>query len=679
MHVLTHSCGWPGSGEVTESWRRETAVPIEPTTSDVRTSARDALERHAWAEAFELFSRADRDSDLAGPDLESLAEAAWFTGHAKVATEAKERAFTAYLADGVPVRAAYLALKLTQEYAYRGKRSIASAWMRRGERLLDDEDECYSHGYVAVCRSEAARGAGDIDGAREEAERAVGIGARVGDADLQATALTLLGSLRIATGETSDGFALMEEATIAAVNGELSPFVTGVTYCTMISACRDLTDYRRASEWTEATERWCERQSVSGFPGVCRVHRAEVVALSGAWERAEDELRRATDELAAFDAAPPLADGFYAIGEIRLRMGDITGAEEAVRQAHAFGRSPEPVMSLIRLAEGKVRSALEAINAAVEHQTWDLWARARLLPAQIEIAIAAGDPALARQAAEELERLVQTYDSPALHATKHEAFGRVLMAEGDHAPAAREIRIAIDHWREVAAPYEVARGRALLATALRAMRDDDGADLELGVARDEFDRLGARLDAAGAEREIQIAADRRATPVQTRKTFMFTDIVGSTNLAELLGNESWERLLRWHDDALRALFARHGGEVVNSTGDGFFVAFDSARRGIECAVGIQRALVEHRLASGFAPSVRIGLHAAEANRRGDDYSGMAVHVAARVAALAGDGEIVATVATLAEAGDVPASDAREVALKGVTDPVRVVSVVWDPV
>jgi class 3 adenylate cyclase len=157
---------------------------------------------------------------------------------------------------------------------------------------------------------------------------------------------------------------------------------------------------------------------------------------------------------------------------------------------------------------------------------------------------------------------------------------------------------------------------------------------------------------------------------------MFTDIVGSTSLAEALGDEAWERLLRWHDDALRALFAAGGGEVVNSTGDGFFVAFESARAGIDCAIAIQRALAEQRRLSGFALSVRIGLHAAEANRRGDDYSGVGVHLASRVAAAAGDGEIVATGDTLVEAGDVARSDEREVELKGLSAPVRVASVDW---
>jgi len=157
---------------------------------------------------------------------------------------------------------------------------------------------------------------------------------------------------------------------------------------------------------------------------------------------------------------------------------------------------------------------------------------------------------------------------------------------------------------------------------------------------------------------------------------MFTDIVGSTNLAELLGNDAWERLLRWHDDALQGLVRKGGGEVVKSTGDGFFFAFDTARAGIDCARSIQRTLADHRQDSGFALSVRVGLHTAEANRRADDYSGMGVHVASRVAALAGGGEILATGETLAEAGDAGASEPREATVKGVTAPVSISKVTW---
>ncbi|MGH8927570.1 MAG: adenylate/guanylate cyclase domain-containing protein [Acidimicrobiia bacterium] len=656
----------------------ERGARLEPATAaDLIEDARAAIGRHAWVEALELFTRADKEEPLSGSDLEAMAEAAFFAAQADVAIEAKERAFKAYQVDGNRIRAATLALDLFDQYSYKGKPSIAAAWMRRGEKLLEDEPESYAHGYLALTKAFAARANNDIDGALAQAELAVQIGERSGDVDLVAFSMTVLGSLRIATGAVSNGFELMEEAAVAAINGELSAFTAGITCCNMIAACRDLSDYQRAREWTEATEKWCEREGVGGFPGVCRVHRAEVVALTGAWERAEEELRRATSELASYNAAPPMGDGFYAIADIRLRKGDLEGAEEALRQAHALGRDPQPALARIRLAQGKVRAAATGINSALAQQSWDKWARTRLLPAQIEIAIASGDVALARRGAEELTELVDTYQTPAMQAGKHEAWGRVHLADGDADGAAHELREAIHHWREVAAPYEIARARALLASALRSLHDDDGADLEIATARSEFARLGARIDELAAAKAMQIAADRSTAPVQTTKAFMFTDIVGSTNLAEMLGNEAWEQLLQWHDDALRELFARHGGEVVHSTGDGFFVAFDSAKQGIECAVAVQRELAEHRRTSGFAPMVRIGVHAAEANRRGDDYSGIGVHVAARVAALAGAGEVFVSTETLRGAEDFSVSEPREVALKGVAEPITIVSVAWN--
>ncbi len=251
----------------------------------------------------------------------------------------------------------------------------------------------------------------------------------------------------------------------------------------------------------------------------------------------------------------------------------------------------------------------------------------------------------------------------------------MLFAEGDGVAASHALREAIKRWREVGSPYEVARARALLASALR-MLDDDGADLELRVALDEFRRLGAMVDAAAAERELRDAEERRSGPAHVRKTFMFTDIVGSTVLAEALGDAAWERLLRWHDDMLRRVIADGGGELVKSTGDGFFAAFETGGQGIGCAIAIQRALRDHRDDTGFALAVRVGLHAAEASRRGNDYSGMGVHIAARVSALAGAGEILATADVLAEAAGVAASDERAVEVKGVTAPVSIATVSW---
>jgi class 3 adenylate cyclase len=653
----------------------EVTSPTSAAPADPLQDGRDALARHDWRDAFELLSRADSEGSLTGADLEALALAAFFAARADIEVDVKERAFKAYQAEGNDLRAAYLAINLARGYGYAGKPSIASAWTRRAERLLEGNGETYVHGYLALVRSEAASMAGDVETALALAERATEIGNRSTDLDLKAFALSNLGALKIAAGATLDGFALMEEASISAVSGELSPFTSGITACRMISACRDLTDYRRATEWIEATERYCERQAVSGFPGVCRIHRAEVAAVGGAWDRAEHELERATTELAGYNA-PPQADGHYAIGDIRRLKGDFEGAEAALREAHAGGHTPQPALALIRLAQGKVKAAASAINAAIAEVTQDRWARGRLLPALVEIAIAAGDLDRARVGVADLADVAAGYPSPALAAGHRVGLGRLLLAEGDTAGAVPELRAAVRGWRDVGAPYEVARARAVLARALRALESEEDADLELRAALDEFQRLGARVDAAAAERELREAEDRRTGPVQIRKTFMFTDIVGSTNLAEALGNEAWERLLRWHDDTLRGLVASGGGEIVNSTGDGFFIAFDSARRGVDCAVSIQRALRDHRASTGFAIPVRIGLHAAEANRRGADYSGMGVHVAARVAALAGGGEILVTEETLTEAGDVATADAREVPIKGMTAPVSLASIAW---
>ena len=417
----------------------------------------------------------------------------------------------------------------------------------------------------------------------------------------------------------------------------------------MIGACRDLTDYRRASEWIEATERYCDRQSLSGFPGVCRVHRAEVAAVGGAWERAEQELERATTELGRLQRHAAagrrlLRDRRHPApqGRLRGRRGRPPRGPRP-RPLAAAGARPRPT----RRGQGQGRG----------HRDRRGGRRGDLGPLGPGASPAGPGRDRDRGRRPRLERGPRSTSSPAIVVGLSVAGARGRPSGRPRAaccspratPPAPPASCAprSSGWREVGAPYEVARARAVLSRALRALEDDDDADLELQAALDEFRRLGARVDVERAERELRDAEDRRSGPPSARKTFMFTDIVGSTKLAEALGDEAWERLLRWHDDTLRSLVARGGGEIVNSTGDGFFVGLrvGPARRSTARS-SIQRALRDHRASTGFALSVRIGLHTAEANRRGDDYSGKGVHVAARVAALAEGGEILATAETL---------------------------------
>jgi adenylate cyclase len=172
----------------------------------------------------------------------------------------------------------------------------------------------------------------------------------------------------------------------------------------------------------------------------------------------------------------------------------------------------------------------------------------------------------------------------------------------------------------------------------------------------------------------QVRGPESAAPRRVVKTFMFTDIVKSTDLVAVIGDEAWQSLLRWHDQLLRGMFVEHQGQEVVSTGDGFFVGFDSPDAALDCAVAIQRGLAEHRRNHGFAPQVRIGVHASAATQVEHNFSGKGVHEAARIAALAEGGEILASVETAG--GRATRSEPRTVALKGIAEPVEIVSIDW---
>jgi class 3 adenylate cyclase len=500
------------------------------------------------------------------------------------------------------------------------------------------------------------------------------IGSRFNDNDLQAFGLMVQGMAHIAKAQVEQGMLLIDEATVAAIGGELTPRATGVVYCMTIVMCRDLADYKRAGEWTEATTRWCERQAISGFPGHCRVRRAEIIRLRGAFAEAEIEARHAVQELLSFGELPIAGVGFHEIGEIRLRIGDLDGAEEAFAEARERGNDGQPGLALLQLARGRSVAARSSIRAALADQPLAL-VRARLLPAQVEIALACHDVAEAREAAEELNEIASKYEAPLWHANAHQALGVVLTYEGDASAAIAELRSALRHWSHADLPFETAQARRSLGMAHRANGDEASAAMELQAARATFERLGAELEAARCLEVINAGAPRAGRRVA--RTFMFTDIVGSTNLLETIGDDAWEDVVRWHDETLRSAIESQGGETVHTTGDGFFATFADASAAASCAVAIQRLLAEHRRLHGFAPQIRIGLHAAEATVMVDDYAGMGVHQAARVGALAEAGEIVVTCETVeGESIPYPVSNERAVSLKGIARPVRIVSIDW---
>jgi class 3 adenylate cyclase len=638
---------------------------------DSLTAGREAASFRAWRGAYDGFAAAD-PAELTPDDLESFADAAWWTGKIEQAIELRERAFAAFAAAGESGRCARLALALSWDYEGRGAFAISQGWFAKAERLLDGLPESVLHAHLALARGMfALHTRGDFDAAMPDLERAYELGVQFGDANVRALALVMKGRAFVQTGEVDRGLALLDEATAAAISGELDPFATGLIYCATISSCQNVGDYRRAAEWTEAANKWCDRLDVTGFPGACRIHRAEIMRLRGDWPQAEAQAVAACEELHDFDKIIT-AGGFYEIGEIRRRRGDFAGAEEAYRQASEWGREPQPGLALLKLAQGKVDAAAVAMKRTLE-TTEEPLARVRRLPAQVEIAIAARDLRAAREAANELQSIVEAYQignrtAPAFDATLHLAWGQIELAEGDLDAAARCLRRARDEWKKVGAPYETALAQTLLGLAYRREGDEDGAMEELETALATFERLGAKLD---AERVKELLGR-----LETRRTFMFTDIVDSTKLLSTLGDEKWKKLLARHDQLLRERILNSGGEVIQQTGDGFFASFGSAKAAIEAAVGIQRALDGEIV----APDVRIGVHTGGAFHVDGDftnYGGEGVHAAARVGATAGAGEILVSRETLDGVGTAfRLSEPRPYELKGFDEPLELVSVGW---
>ena len=634
---------------------------------DSLEAGREAARRHVWGEAFDRLSEADRAERLAPEDLELLAEAASWTGRLNESIEIWERAYAGYVGGGNVRRAASVAMTLVANYRDKGANAIAAGWHSRAGRLLESVPESVEHGYLAHQRALFAVGSGELDKALEHAKRAGEIGTRFGDRNLEALGLLRQGVVLIKRGELDEGLSLIDEATAAAVGGQLDPLPTGMIYCSTIDACRDLGDYARAQEWTDIASRWCERESISGFPGICRVDRAEIMRIMGHLDEAERQAMQACEELQAF--APRIAGAAYIeVGETRLRRGDLAKAAEAFRQADELGRAPQPGLALLRLAEGKVDAAAAAIKRALDDESWNRLARARLLPAQVEIAITAGDLERAAAAADELDEIAETYGTTTLQARAAGARGALQLAQGDAQAALEALRRARRLWQEdVCAPYESARVRMLTGQAYRALGEEDAATDEFEAAKTSFEKLGAVLD-------VQRAAELLGE-FSPQRTFVFTDIVDSTRMAEALGEQKWQRLLGWHDRTLRELIEANGGEVVKNTGDGFFAAFERPAAAAEAAVAIQRALDAYE---GAAPDVRIGLHVGTAfEREGEDLGGEAVHAAARIAALGGPGDILGSRETFADgAARFRLSEPRSVDLKGVSQPVEVVSIAW---
>ena len=292
---------------------------------------------------------------------------------------------------------------------------------------------------------------------------------RIGSTDIEAEALQAIGRVLIDQGDPHAGLAHLDEAMLFAIEGRLRPYSTGKVYCSLISACEELGDFARAAEWTEATAKWADGYPLAFFPGICRVHRASALTWRGDLVNAEREAMKACLELV--DIHTPNASAAYAeVGDIRRRLGDLVGAEEAFAKAQEMCGANCSGLALLRLAQDRVQPAIAIIDNCLTDAGWNRLSRAKLLPARVQIAIAAGDLDGAAASVSELEQTARDFDAATLTAAAASARGRLLLARGDETAAAA-LREAVALWQALAVPYEVATARTLLGEALRGVDD----------------------------------------------------------------------------------------------------------------------------------------------------------------------------------------------------------------
>jgi DNA-binding CsgD family transcriptional regulator len=451
------------------------------------------FDRRRWDRAFAELSAIQLE-DLDVEDLERLAISAYMVGREDACEEAWIAAHNVWLRRGEPERAARCAFWQALGLFFRGHLAPAQGWVARAGRLLEEDrgdgvEKAWLKMFVALPR--LFEGKTDVYSRYVEAGD---IAERFADADASMFARLCRGYALILQGRHLEGMELLDEVMVSVTADEVSPMLAGIAYCQVITLCQRVFDLRRAREWTEALARWCDSQpGLVPFRGNCLVHRCEIFQLQGAWTEALDSARKACESLAGPPAWDTLGSAYYQLGEIQRLRGAHAEAEQSYRQASLAGRDPEPGMSLLRLAQGRLDLALPAIQRAL-HETQDRLMRCRLLPAAIQILLEGKDVVAARTAADELAGIAAELDSVYLDALAAHGLGAVLLAEDDPKAALSTLRAAQRSWRDLKAPHPEACVRLLIGIACRALGDGASARLEFEASQGALEELSAVPD-----------------------------------------------------------------------------------------------------------------------------------------------------------------------------------------
>lgn len=505
--------------------------------TDLLERARESYQRQQWTDAYTRLSAADREIPLEPEDLERLATSACLVGKEEGSAENWVRAHQEYLRRGQVARAVRCLFWLAHGLLNRGEHARGGAWITEARRLLDEApQDCAERGYLLLPVAIKHLDEGDAASACEVLQQAAEIGERFDDSDLIALARHGWGRALIRNGDSGEGVRMLDAAMVVVEAGNVSPIVAGEVYCSVISGCLEVYDLQRAQEWTSALTHWCASQpDLVPYSNQCLVRRVEVMQLHGAWPEALDTVQRACER--CLDGLDQVATGaaFYQQAELHRLSGDFVEAEEAYRQANRWGRNPQPGLALLRLEQGQIDTAAAAIRSQLD-ETHERRLLSRLLPACVDIMLAAGDIRMARVAADRLLQLAAELAAPFLQAVADRAHGAVLLAEGDPRSSLDFLRRAWEIWQALRAPYEAARVRVLIAVACRELGDEDTAALELDAAHWAFRQLGAGPDVIRVE-ELARKGETGGTSGLTPREIQVLRLVASGKTNRIIATE----------------------------------------------------------------------------------------------------------------------------------------------
>jgi len=474
---------------------------------DDLAQARTDYERGEWSAALDIWSDIEPD-DMSADDLHAAAVAAYLLGRRSASVDFHQRAFALYQNAGVAAGAMRCCFHLAMIFGTGGDHALARGWTTRAERLLDKlSDDSVEYGYVALLQMYGHLSASNFLEASEAAEAVTAVGRRHRDPDLLALGLSSQGRLAIYTGRVADGLALLDEAMAGVAAGEVTPVVFGDVYCAAIEGCQEIGDFGRVAEWTSALHQWCLSQpGLVAFTGQCSVHRGQLMRVSGAWPEALDEFERAIERYRRADSLAAIGLAEYERGDVLRQRGEFGAAETSYQRSSEHGYDPQPGPALLSLARGANDAAVAAVRRLVAEAS-DPIAECRLLPAAVDVLVAAGALDEARAIAARLDEVATQVATVTLQAYAAFASGTVELASGDAAGALPYLRKARQLWAHAQSPYEVARVRLMTGRALNAVGDLESARRELEAACATFRQLGATPAAEETAHLLQPAAN----------------------------------------------------------------------------------------------------------------------------------------------------------------------------